>query len=153
FDIPIIRHEIEQSDRAYRHVVLSRQKRRPPKIIAAKIGLPQHAPTLHVRSLHLADNQPYMLEDRWLNLLAVPEIAAADLGEISINEWLVRNAPFTHGQLDFHAKTATPDEAEWLETEAGAALFVATRATWNGAQPITYVTMIYPPGHRMVTNL
>ena len=151
--IPVTRLEIEGRGAAYRHTLLTRRRRPPPAALAARLDLPGDADMLHVRTLHLADGRPYLYEDRWVNVDAVPAIAAAPLDRISANEWLVQNASYSRGDIAFSAAPADQTEAEMLVIEVGAALFVVERATWLGERLVTSVRLAYPPGHRMTTTL
>lgn len=153
FEIPIIRLEIESLGRSYQHVVLEHKRSSLPRLLRTRLEISQAVPFLHVRTLHMADRRPYVYEDRWLNLGIVPEFSAVDLTEISANEWLVGNAPFTHGTLTFSAAAAGKTEAELFETSEGTPLFTAERLTWNGEQPVTHVNMTYPPGYRLLTRI
>ena len=107
----------------------------------------------HVRSLHFADNQPFMLEDRWINIGAVPDAATADFSAINSNEWLIQNAPYTSGDIGFTAANAEPWLAELLDAAPGAALFCVDRITWDKDVPITSVRLSYAPGYRMNTRI
>lgn len=148
-EIAITRREVEELGARYAYRLLSCRRGTIPAAVAAALGLPAEAEMLHVRALHLADDAPYLLEDRWVNLAAVPEILAADLSRISANEWLVHNAPYTKGDFVFTAVEAAPEDAGVLAARPGAALFVLERTTWNGSQPVTWVRLSYAPGHRM----
>ena len=108
---------------------------------------------LHVRCLHLADNAPYQYEDRWINLAAVPRRPRRSFDEISPNEWLVANAPFSRAEFRFFAAAAGVEEAALLELSPGQPVFVGERLTWLAEKPITMVRMVHPPSHRMVTRL
>lgn len=151
--IPVTRLEIEGRGSVYRHALLEAVRTGPPALLRSRLDLPENAAMLHMRAMHLADDRPFLYEDRWVNLAMVPGILEADLARTSANEWLVRNSPFTRGEIAFHAANATPLEAELLGTQPGTAIFVAERTTWNHAQPITTVRMAYAPGYRMVTTI
>ena len=153
FEIPVTRLEVEARGARYGHVLIGRETARPPAAIRGKLGLEAGARLLHLRSLHMADGQPHACEDRWINDAAVPAIREVDFETISANEWLVRNAPFTAGEVDFTAAGANAREAELLGVAPGAALFVVERTTWDGATPITAVRLSYRPGYRMQTRL
>lgn len=151
--IPIIRHEIEGHGRAYGYRLLQRKRSTPPSAVRAGMQLRSKAAVLRVSALHLADDTPYVFEDRWINIEAVPEIVEADLEERSANEWLVGNAPFTHGDIAFTAAGATAREADILKTVPDTALFVIERLTWNGETAITSARLAFTPGYRMCTDL
>jgi GntR family histidine utilization transcriptional repressor len=109
------------------------------------------ASLLHVQALHTADDRPYVFENRWINLASVPDIVDVDLNEQSANEWLVKHAPFTHGDIAFTAASATVFEAEILGTERTSALFVIERLTWENETAITSARLAFAPGYRMQT--
>ncbi len=94
-----------------------------------------------------------MLEDRWVNLKEVPQIASAPLNEIIPNEWLVRKVPYSRGEISFSACLASDEIAEVLETRTGAAIFLVERSTWMGQAPITTLKMYYPESYRLMTKL
>lgn len=151
--IPIIRAEIAAQGQEPGYRLLSRVSATPPATLRARIGAGAEDGFLHVTALHSADDVPFMYEDRWIDLTAVPAIARAPLGEISANEWLVMNAAFTHGEIAFSACDAPAGVARHLGCREGAALFTIERATWDGTRPITLVTQYFHPGYRMRTTL
>jgi GntR family histidine utilization transcriptional repressor len=108
---------------------------------------------LHITSVHFADNHPFLHEDRWINIGAVPSVAKVDFAEVSANEWLIQNATYTAGDIAFSASSAEKALAEVLDTTEGAAIFVVDRITWNKEVPITAVRLSYAPGYRMNTKI
>jgi GntR family transcriptional regulator, histidine utilization repressor len=153
FVIPLVRQEIEARGAAYQYRLLSVEETAPPEIVRARLGLGGNAPALHVRCLHLADRAPYQVEDRWINLDAVPAARGADFASVSPNEWLVEHAPFTEAEFTFLAAAANAEEAALMGLGEGAPVFVGERVTWLKDKPITLVRMVHPPAHRMVTRL
>ena len=151
--IAIIRQEIEDRGQAYGYSLLCRKRRRPTDHIRTRMRIRANAAVLRVKALHLADDAPYVFEDRWINIKAVPAVMDADLKAQSANEWLVRFAPFTHGDIGFTAAGATASEAAILETGPNAALFVIERLTWNEGTAITSARLTFAPGYRMSAEL
>ncbi len=149
--IPIIRNEIEASGAAYSYALINRDVLAFPTHLRLRLGLNESASGLHVQALHLADGVPYLFEHRWINPVAIPEVLDAPFAEISPNEWLLRNASYTEGEIAFTAEMADARDAEVLNVPVGAALFVLERITRSGGQPVTWVRMAYAPGHRMVS--
>lgn len=153
FAIPIVRREIEAKGSVYGYQLLSRAETPAPEAVGARLALPECAPMLHVRCLHLADRSPYQYEDRWISLDAVPEAREESFMDAGPNEWLVANAPFSRAEFTFHAARATAQEAALLHLPDGEAVFVAERMTWLKEKPITLVRMVHPPSHRIVTEI
>ena len=73
--------------------------------------------------------------------------------KLSANEWLLRNTPFTHGDIVFGAKNASQLEAVHLATKLDTALFVISRTTWDQNAALTMVELVFHPGHRKHTQL
>lgn len=151
--IPIIRQEVEEKGGVYRHLLLTRQREPAPPSIRARLGLADGGDMLHVQTLHLSDNRPHMYEDRWVNIAAAPTILDASLETVSPNEWLVREVPYSRGDISFSACTAGETVAQALEIAAASAVFLVERTTWMNETPITTLKMYYPEGFRFSTTL
>lgn len=152
-DIPITRLEVEEKGSRYRHNILSSQRIPAPEHISARMNIRGNLDLLHLKTLHLADDRPYLFEDRWINIAAASGILEAPLDSISANEWLVQNVPVSGGDISFLAQSATPEDALTLGISEGAALFVVERLTWVSDTAVTLVRLAYPPGYRMTTQI
>jgi GntR family histidine utilization transcriptional repressor len=130
--VPILRQEVEGLGKAYSHRVISRK---------IKGGL------LHLEGLHFADKAPFAAEQRQVNLSEVPQMADVDLDQISANEWLVQNAPFDRGTLEYAAEPASGFDTKHLECAPAAPLMVLRRETFSETAMVTAVRMSYAPGH------
>ncbi len=148
-EISIIRHDIEARGQTYGYKLLSRDTAAAPPEICGLLALKPSAKLLHILALHFANDTPFCLEDRWINPIAAPDIAHADLTTISANEWLVQNAAFSKGDFAFGATPAPDLVANHLNCAPGAALFTIDRTTWAAALPITAVRLCYAPGYQM----
>ena len=152
-DIPVTRLEIEGRGAVYSHVLLSRKTLKPPDHIQDAMEVPKAAKLLHIPALHLADERPFLYEDRWVNLDAVPNIQDETFANISANEWLVEHALFSRGDIHFSSANATQEEADILQSDIGDAIFIIDRTTWNQNHAITSVRLAYAPGFRMSSQI
>lgn len=151
--IPLVREAIVATGAAYGYRLIERVEIPPPPDIRDAFGLRPAVSALYTLALHLADDRPWQVEDRWINLTAAPEAAAADFAAISPNEWLVAEIPFTRTEHVLRAAAADAVAALWLGVPLGAPLFVVERATWRGAVPVTRVVMLHPAeSYRMVLS-
>lgn len=150
-DIPVIRAEVEARGEVYGLRLLAQDTGLPPLPVAARLGIPQME-MLHLQTLHLASGRPFVLEDRWLNPGALPA-PLPDFAQVSANEWLVAQVPFTTGDIAFSAEAASREEAAALDIAPGAAVFVTERCTWSPDAPITWVRLVHAPGYRLSTVL
>jgi GntR family transcriptional regulator, histidine utilization repressor len=152
-EIAVLRHEVEARGASYGYALVAREVAEPPAQVRSKMDLGPGTRPLHVRALHLASGVPYAYEDRWLNLETMPELAEVDLGQVSANEWLVRHAPYTSGDLTLYAAEADAEAAGALGCPERAAVFTMERVTWLGGRSITFVRLAFRPGHTVHTSL
>lgn len=148
FDIAIIRQEVEQSGASHGYALLADTDQPLPDLLAARLGAATGEVWRHVVALHARDDTPFCLEDRWLNPRLVPR-DLAPFDTLSANEWLVRNIPFSGGELVFRAGMAGEALAAHLRCPAESAVFIVERLTHTGTAPVTAVTISYAPGYRM----
>lgn len=152
-DIPILRKEITAKGYAYGYSLISSQTSMPPEDIALKMRLKPDEKIIHLICLHLANDTPYVFENRWINPSVVPTISNVDFSMQSPNEWLVENIPFTVGDITFSALSAGKFEADILACKSGEGLFVIDRSTWKGKRAITSVRLVFAPGYQMHTEI
>ncbi|MCC6303642.1 MAG: UTRA domain-containing protein [Rhodobacteraceae bacterium] len=152
FEIQVIRQEIAARGLRPGYRLLEAASLPVPAPVRDLLGLAPGTPFRHLRALHLADDRPFCLEDRWLNP-ATPGLEGVDFAAVSANEWLVRNRPFSSGTIAFFALAADPGLAALLDCRPGEALFAVERATFAGADPITAVRLTYGPGHRVTAPI
>ena len=153
FSIPIIRKEVEASGKSYTHKLLHSSVKLPPASVREKMDLSEKTPALELHSLHLANGCPFSYEERWININFLPQASETDFAKISANEWLITNAPFTHGTLKFLATNATAKQAKILEVEPTTAIFATERSTWHNSDSITYVKLLFQPGYQLETEI
>lgn len=152
-EIPLVRLEIEQRSSAYRYSLLSREICTAPDHVRSRLNLKSRVKALHVRSLHLADERPYQLEDRWINLAAAPAARTELFNTTSPNEWLVREKPLSDAEHIFVAANANKEDALLLDIERHDAVFVIERRTWLDSETITWVRMLHPGwSYRMISQ-
>lgn len=151
-DIPISRLEIEQRGHAYRHHLIDTKQTKAKAPFSARLGVQDGHPLLRIRALHLADGHPYIFENRWVSLKTTSEILDVDFSQISANEWLVRNRPYSRCDVQIFAAETTAEEAVFMETKAQTASLVLERTTWIDNDLITHVRAVHAEGYRLCTS-
>ena len=152
FSIPIIREEITNTGAKYRYVLVERQVVKAPDWLRTRIDIPKDASVLHLKCMHYAGSNPYQYEDRWINLAAVPNASNFDFEDIGPNEWLVKEVPFTDGELIFSATNASLDISNFLNTSNDAAIFTIERTTWLDKMSVTYARLYFSRDYKMTTR-
>lgn len=149
FEIPLIRAEIEAAGGRYDYQLLQRLVVKASPWLQERFSLTGRQRALRLFCLHRSDGAPYQFEERWINLVALPEAEAADFLALSPNEWLVRAVPFSQVEISFSAVAAGEPAVAHLEIEKDTPVFLIERATWWAGQALTYVKLFHLPGHRI----
>lgn len=142
--IPDLKAEVENRGARYSYGLLDRQKRGALKRDKARLEIRIGSPVLALRCRHDADEQPFALEDRLLNLSAVPEALKQDFSAIPPSTWLVDHVPWTEAEHRISSCNADKSLAADLKIKAGAACLVIERRTWRNGEPITAVRLVHP---------
>lgn len=152
FEIPVVGTEISDSGAAYRYALVSSRVLPAPDALRARLALPPGAEMRHLVCMHFADGRPYQLEDRWIDLGAVPAAREADFTEVGPNEWLIRQIPYSQAEISFTAVNASATQAQHLDCAPGDALVCIERQTRYEGRALTFVRLVYGRGHRMTTR-
>jgi GntR family histidine utilization transcriptional repressor len=142
--IPDLKAEVEKRGERYAYRLLEMQKRQASPQDKARLAVRGRAPLLALRCRHEAEGQPFALEDRLLNLQAVPDALQQDFAIMPPNTWLVGHVPWTEAEHRITACNADSRLAADLRIEKGAACLVIERRTWRNGEPITSVRMSHP---------
>jgi len=148
-EIPVIRAQIEAQEKVYRFEVLENRILVPPAYILKSMDLKPGRKAMHIRSVHYADDKPFIYEDRWISTATVAQIKQVDLTHTSANEWLVENIPFTSGE--FVVVACLPGKAviKALGLSSSEPVLESRRTTWIADKAVTTVALYYQPGHKI----
>lgn len=150
FEIPLVRREIEAQGGTYGYRLVARDLVPAPE--GLRLDVATGTPVLRLICLHSSDGAPYQYEDRWINLVALPEAQAVDFKSSGPNEWLVLTVPYSEAEISFSATAADAATATALHCAPGTALFRADRVTWWQGRALTQVALVFHPGHRMTAR-
>ncbi len=133
--------------------LISRIERAIGSADVGKLDLPKTSSLLDVTCCHYAGRQPFCLEQRLINLRAVPEAAAEDFSITTPGAWLRSRVPWTTAEHTISATAADRERAAALEIEVHTSCLIIERKTWGSDQPITFVRLTYPAdAHRLVAR-
>lgn len=140
--IPDIRADIEARGARYGYRPLL-DEMRPPCCV--HLGAEGHhlGQSRFIRSVHLADDSPVLIEDRHVFLDAVPTAASADFTSQPPGPWLVAHVPWTEAEHRIAAISAEPVTAKVLEIGPGAPCLLVERRTWRGAETLTIAKQVF----------
>ncbi|AMK25182.1 MULTISPECIES: histidine utilization repressor [unclassified Sphingobium] len=142
-EIPDIRAEVEGQGLAYRLDLLRCERRKATADDKTLLRIAD-GELLAIECRHFAEDLPYALEQRLINLAAVPEAAEADFSTEPPGSWLLAHVPWTEAEHRITAITADKATAGSLQSPENAACLALERWTWRGEERITYARMLYP---------
>jgi GntR family histidine utilization transcriptional repressor len=142
--IPDLKAEVEKRGERYGYRLLELRKRAASPRDRARLGVGGRATILALRCRHEAEGLPFAVEDRLINVQAVPDALKQDFSITPPNTWLVGHVPWTEAEHRITACNADKGVAADLGIEQGAACLVIERRTWRNGEPITAVRIIHP---------
>jgi len=149
--IPLVRQEIEARGATYHFEMLEQATKETPAQIADILGLQKETKALFLRCVHMANDTPFQLEERWINLSMVPEAEHTTFEGVNPNEWLVQSSPYSEAEHYFSAHNANSEQAYTLKVPENEALFVIERRTHLTGKAITYARLLHPGNNYRMT--
>lgn len=140
-DIPDIKADVVARGGSYGLRLLSRKIRKAAR--ADEKALAGDGSVIVLRCLHLANGHPFALEDRIINLKAVPAAEAVDFSVEPPGTWLLGHVPWTEAEHRITAINADAATARILEVPSGEACLMLERRTWRGKANITVVRQVF----------
>jgi GntR family histidine utilization transcriptional repressor len=140
-DIPDIKADVVARGGSYGLRLLSRKVRKATR--ADEKALAGEGSVVVLRCLHLANGRPFALEDRIINLKAVPAAEAVDFSVDPPGTWLLGHVPWTEAEHRITAINADAATAHILDVPSGEACLMLERRTWRGKANITAVRQIF----------
>lgn len=112
--------------------------------IADRMQLSYDSKVFHIVIVHLQDDVPIQLEDRFVNPLAAPDFMAVDFAKTTPTQYLM--SLFRPDEIEHTVQAVIPDAdtrnaLEIPETEPCLRL---VRRTWKKQDVVTHVSLLYP---------
>ena len=148
-----IRAEITALGRSYGYQLIHCRRRTATAADRARLGADKAGKVVAIACRHSADNVPFAVEDRLIDLATVPEAATADFAKEPPGSWLLHHVPWTEAENTISAIVADDRTAKALDIAVGAPCLVIDRYTWRSARTLTAVRLHYPgETHRLVAR-
>ena len=152
-EIPDIRAEIGALGRSYGYELIRCARRFANAADRARLGVRKTGKVIAIACRHSADDVPFAIEDRLIDLDVVPEAAKADFAIEPPGSWLLNHVPWTEAEHSISAIMADDASAAALEIAIGAPCLVIDRRTWRSARTVTAVRLLYPgESHKLVAR-
>lgn len=152
-EIKDIKSEVLEQGLTYSYEILSARKRPSRAGDRLKLALAVAAPVLDIVVRHKAGRRPFCLEERLINLTAVPDAGSERFAELAPGPWLIARVPWSRAEHRIRAETSSAEAARQLEVGPSTACLVVERRTSWAEQPITFVRLTYPgDAHELVAR-
>lgn len=139
-----IASEIQQRGHDYGFELIVIERIAAPPEVAVWLDLRPGESVFHSVCLHLENNTPVQLEDRYVNPRMAPAYLEQDFSVIPPSEYLVRNVPFDQIEHLVDAVLPTTEQAERLNMSVSEPCLLLTRRTWTRNVPVTLVRCLHP---------
>lgn len=146
-----IKDEVNSLEKTYHHGILSRVIRNPTKAESENLSLSPRRKLLALTCLHYADDKPFCLEERIINLGVVPQALDADFADLAPGPWLLGHIPWNAAEHRIAAEAANDAAAKTLDIAPNTPVLVVERQTWRLDETVTHVRLTYPGASHAVT--
>lgn len=144
FEIWDIADLVTRTGAAYRYQLLECERLAPSAEERALLGISSRTPALWMVCVHFADDKPFQLEERLVNIDAAPGITCRPLDAAGPGPWLMTEVPWTDAEHKISAREAPAEVAGRLGVATGQACLVVDRRMWNDSIPVTYTRLWHP---------
>jgi len=142
--IPDIAEEIRAAGASYGYRLLERAVASSSDQERHALELAETCPVLRLSCLHSASGVPFVLEERVINLEAVPSAKGESFGSVAPGSWLLARVLWSSAEHTIGAAAANPNQARRLQLELRAPLLMVERRTFSKGAVVTWVRLAYP---------
>ena len=142
--IHAIEDTVRKKGRKYDYRLLQRELAPADEDLAGCLTCDVGSPTLFIKSLHCADQQPVQLEDRWINLDTVPDAAEADFSFVAPSKWLLKYVQWSDARHVIYAVAADKAAADDLKIPLGHPCLILERLTRINNRSVTFARLKHP---------
>ncbi len=136
--------EASRTGAAYRFEIQRSRIRTIPAALAERLSLKRGTPIREIDLRHLMNGEPVAVEQRLINLDAVPEARHEKFTEIPPGSWLLRQVPWSEAEHVIRAIPADAATARLLSVAPGDPCLALERRTWQAGTLITEARLLYP---------
>ncbi|MCC6851721.1 MAG: histidine utilization repressor [Rubrivivax sp.] len=120
-----------------------RQESATPEV-AESLGLKLGAKVFHSLIVHLENNWPIQLEDRYVNPKAAPEYLKQDFATHTPNAYLMTVGPLERVEHTIEAVLPSPATCELLRIHASEPCLLLHRRTWSMGRVVSRAWLTHP---------
>ena len=139
--------EIQERGHTHRSELLCLERCKATEVQALQFQVASKHVLFHSVILHLENNLPIQVEDRWVNSTIAPDYMQQDFYAITPNEYLMKAAPLQGADYAIEAGTAPGAIADMLGIGSTEPCLILNRITRSNEQ-VASVATLWHPGKR-----
>lgn len=143
-EIKNIADEIKARGHSHRSELHLLERARAKEQQAKDFQVKSGAVLFHSLIVHLEDELPIQVEDRWVNGEVAPEYMAQDFTKTTPNEYLMKTAPLQGVQYRIEAVMSSPEVASMLRISVHEPCLVLRRKTFSLGKVASIAVMCHP---------
>lgn len=147
FEIHSIEAEILARNHKYSCRIIKLEEIQASAALANELNIHPETAVFHSIIIHMENDVPVQIEDRYVNALAAPDYLKQNFLTITPHDYLSQVAPLTQGEHIVEAVEADERSARLLQINPGASCLLITRRTWSQTFIVTSTKLLFP-GHR-----
>jgi GntR family histidine utilization transcriptional repressor len=139
-----IAEEIAERGHRYRNRILKLEEVAATETVAMYLEVAPGSKVFHSIIVHIDDDTPVQLEDRFTNPAVAPDYLAQDFARMTPNAYLSRVAPIEAVEHVIEAVLPTSVVARWLQVRSPEACLQINRRTWSHGHVATFARLLHP---------
>lgn len=146
-EIRSINEEITHRGHRYSNRVLSKNVTASNGQQSVWLGVAEGSEIFHTKIVHLENDLPVQLEERWVNPLWAPNYLVQDFSQVTANQYLSKVAPLTQADHSIEAVCVEADICQTLDISSSQPCLQVSRRTYSAKGIVSYA-LLYHPGNR-----
>ncbi len=143
-DIVSIRDEVAGRGETWSATVEALREVEADEELAREFGCAEGEHFFYLLVVHMGDEQPIELEERWVNPLVAPDVLSEDFTATTPTDHLLAVAPLLRAEHVVRAIATSEEKENLLKIETGTPCLEITRKTWTGERVASFAKLLYP---------
>ena len=119
FNFDCANMEADTKGAVYRYELESRDIKKVPKLARGRLDKVPEGLGLLLQCVHYQDEEPFQLEECWINLATLPDAVEQSFEQIAPIAWLLSENPLCVGEVNYSASRADRQQAKFLKIRIG----------------------------------
>lgn len=151
-----IAEEVRARGHQYTSQVLALNEQAASESVAIQLGIPLHSRVFHSLIVHLENQLPIQLEERYVAASVLPQYLQQDFTQKTPNQYLSEHYALSSMEHIVEAVLPNQHAQHYLKLDAHLPCLQVSRRTWSGERLISFAVLTHPGDRyklRSVMNL